>query len=326
MKRILPFIALLTICISASAQTKEFRRINTSGEFPAIVANDASLPGFTIYRPENLAAAVQKAGPLPVVVFANGGCSVNPRDDENFNSEIASHGFILIGIGDYNPISLETYHELVKSLGEEVVKAGADTSKANSIRNLIKSLQPGGKSDPKQLTEAINWAQAKAILRGGEYYKMIDVDKIGIMGSSCGGVQALSVSFDTRIKTIIMKNSGNFKNRPTSMGGTTVPEGGLNEIKVPMLYMLGNETDVAYRNAVTDFEEINHIPVAFCSGSTFGHMGTVHEPYGGEMSRIVIAWLQYQFRADNNYKKVFTDKKVQEKDYPVWTIKSKNID
>jgi len=326
MKKLIPIIVILALCYNASAQTKEFRRINTSGEFPTVVVNDESLPGFTIYRPENLQAAVQKAGPLPVIVFANGGCSVNPRDDENFNSEIASHGFILIGIGDYNPISLETYHELVEVLGEEVVKAGADTTKANSIRGLIESLQPGGKSDPKQITEGINWAQAQAILRGGEYYQMIDVDKIGIMGSSCGGVQALSVSSDTRIKTIILKNSGNFKNRLTSMGGATVPDGGLQEIKVPMLYMLGNETDVAYRNAVQDFEEINHIPVAFCSGSTFGHMGTVHEPFGGEMSRIVIAWLQYQFRADKNYKKVFTDKKVQTNDYSIWTIKTKNIE
>ena len=325
MKRLLSVTILLAVAICASAQTKEFRKVKTSGEFPAVVVNDASLPGFTIYRPENMEAAVKKLGPLPVVVFANGGCSINPRDDENFNSEIASHGYVLIGIGDYNPISLETYHELVYALGQEVAKAGEDTTKANSIRKLIESLQPGGKSKPEQLTEGINWAQAQAVKQDGEYYKMLDTDKIGIMGSSCGGVQALSVSFDTRIKTIILKNSGNFGRRITSMSGVAVDANILDEIKVPMLYMLGNETDVAYSSAISDFEAIKDIPVAFCSGSTFGHMGTVHEPYGGEMSRIVIAWLQYEFRGMKNYKEVFTNEKVQKKDYPIWTIKTKNI-
>lgn len=321
MKKLLIITALLATAVSMSAQTKEFRKVKTSGEFPAVVVNDASLPGFTIYRPEDLQAAVKKLGPLPVVVFANGGCSVNPRDDENFNTEIASHGYILIGIGDYNPISLETYHELVYALGQEVAKAGNDSSKVKSIRGLIESLQPGGKSKPEQLTQGINWAQAQAVQQGGEYYKMIDTDKIAVMGSSCGGVQALSISYDTRIKTLILKNSGNFSMRGRSEASGNI----LDEIKVPMLYMLGNETDVAYRSASNDFEAIKNIPVAFCSGSTFGHMGTVHEPYGGEMSRIVIAWLQYRFRDMKNYKEVFTNQNVQKKDYSIWTIKTKNI-
>lgn len=325
MKKVLTIIVLLTVAICMSAQTKEYRKMKTTGEFPAVIASDASLPGFTIFRPENMAEAVSKLGPLPVVVFANGGCSVNTRDDENYNSEIASHGFVLIGIGDYNPISLETYHELVYALGQEVVKAGEDTVKAKSIKGLIESLQPGGKSKPEQITEGINWVQAQAVKQDGEYYKMFDVDKIAVMGSSCGGVQALSVSFDTRIKNLILKNSGNFRNRLTAQGGVTTSASILDEVKVPMLYMLGNETDVAYRNAVADFEAVNHVPIAFCSGSTFGHMGTVHEPYGGEMSRIVIAWLQYQFRGMKNYKEVFTNKEVQTKQYPIWTIKSKNI-
>ena len=41
-----------------------------SGPFAAVVEEDPGLPGFTIYRPRDLAAA----GALPIVVWGNGSC------------------------------------------------------------------------------------------------------------------------------------------------------------------------------------------------------------------------------------------------------------
>jgi len=327
MKKTLIIIAALALSLFMNAQTIASRQIENGGqgEFKSIVVSDESLPDFTIYRPADLQAAVNKLGPLPVIVFANGGCSRNPRDDEKFNSEIASYGFVLIGVGKYSELSLDEVHAAIKFLGEEKIKFIDDTVSVNLIQDIIDEYDPKGKSQPSDLIDGMNWAQKQASNPNSEYYHMIDPNNIGIMGSSCGGVQALEVSYDTRIKTLIMKNSGMMKMRGNFMNGISFEQENLQEIKVPMLYMCGDETDLAYKNAASDFETLNNIPVAFCSCLLCGHMGTTQEPFGGEMSRIVIAWLQSQLRGDKEATKVFTDPKVQHKSYDNWIIKSKNF-
>jgi dienelactone hydrolase len=307
MKKSLLSIALLVVCVCLSAQTVKSRIVEDggAGNYPAFVVSDATLPGCTIYRPGNLAKAVAELGPLPVIAFANGGCSFDPVADDNFNSEIASHGYILIGLGEY------------KTPEERAAEKAAEAAMTEKPASLY--------TKAEQLTEAINWAQMQNIDIDGEYYHCIDPERIGVMGSSCGGLQALAVSYDSRVKTVIMKNSGLMPQGVTSMGGSSFSKEGLQEVNVPMVYIMGNETDIAYSNALSDFEYINHIPVAFCSDNLVGHMGTVTELHGGDMARMVTTWLDYVFRGDKDAKKVFTSKKTQQKVFPDWAVKSKNI-
>jgi len=67
-----------------------------TGPYPAVYTTDPSLPNHTIYKPRNIDSV---SGTLPVVTWGNGGCSGNGLDQQNFNLEIASHGFVVIASG-----------------------------------------------------------------------------------------------------------------------------------------------------------------------------------------------------------------------------------
>ena len=74
-----------------------------SGPWPAVATEDASLPGMTIFRPEDLRAF----GPdrkLPVLLWGNGACANTTQEHKNFLSEIASHGYLVLAIGRLDQI------------------------------------------------------------------------------------------------------------------------------------------------------------------------------------------------------------------------------
>lgn len=317
--------ATLLMHVSAMGQTEAMRTVEDggTGPFKAAVAKDASLPFYTIYRPADLKAAVEKNGKLPVVVFGNGGCaSASNVSSERLYGEMASHGYIVIGLGHYSARGItpeldkdDSFENFVKMIGEELGLQDISDKDFNKIM---------GHSEPSQLTEAINWAQRQTVKPNSEYYHMIDADKVAVMGSSCGGLQAISISFDTRIKTVIMKNSGTFPDgNPMSRDFITKDE--LKEVKVPVMYVVGNETDIAYPNAADDFERINHIPVAFCSYNKVGHNGSDRDPHGGEMATVIVNWLDYYLKGIESGKATFTDADYQKKNFPEWQMKSKNI-
>lgn len=326
MKKVL-FVAasMLLMSVSVLAQTEAMRIVEDggSGPFKAAVAKDASLPFYTIYRPADLKAAVEKNGKLPVVVFGNGGCySATNVTSERLYGEMASHGYIVIGLGNYSENGIpkeldeeDNFENFVKTIGKEL---GYDNISPQDFAKIM------GHSEPSQLTDAINWAQRQTVKPDSEYYHMIDADKVAAMGSSCGGLQAISISFDTRIKTVIMKNSGTFPNdNPMSKEFITKDE--LKEVKVPVMYVVGNETDVAFPNAMDDFERINHLPVAFCSYNLVGHDGSDRHPHGGEMATVIINWLDYYLKGIESGKITFTDVNYQKQHFPEWIMKSKNI-
>ena len=67
-----------------------------SGPYKAIMEADPGLNGFTVYRPQPLAAlGAQK---LPIVTWAEGGCINNGSRFRWFLSEIASHGYLVVAI------------------------------------------------------------------------------------------------------------------------------------------------------------------------------------------------------------------------------------
>jgi hypothetical protein len=62
----------------------------------ALYTVDPSLPGHTIYRPQNMNAFAK----MPVLVWGNGACSADGLSHVNFNLEIASWGVIVIAQGE----------------------------------------------------------------------------------------------------------------------------------------------------------------------------------------------------------------------------------
>ena len=142
------------------------------------------------------------------------------------------------------------------------------------------------RSVPEQQTEAIDWIMAQNSDKNSPYFGKINVKKICVAGMSCGGLQTLTNSADPRISTLMIMNSGLFNNSnaASAIPGMPMPsKDKLNEIKVPIIYILGGKDDIAYENGMDDFKRINHVP-AIAINYPVGHGGTYAQPHGGEFS------------------------------------------
>jgi hypothetical protein len=148
-----------------------------TGAYKAIQVGDTSLPTHSIYRPKDLSAFGDKVK-LPILAWGNGGCANSSNGHQNYLSEIASHGFLVVAIGP--------------------MPTGGGRG----------GMGGGGGTKSSQLLDAVNWAIAQNQNKDSRYFGKIDTTKIGVFGHSCGGLQALEVSLDPRITTTIVVDSG----------------------------------------------------------------------------------------------------------------------
>jgi dienelactone hydrolase len=286
----------------------------------AIVEGDPGLPNHTIYRPKDL-NPFGKSNLMPVLAWGNGGCSSSSRMHANFLAEVASHGFLVLALGPYVAES--------KTGGGGMMGMGGGTKSA-------------------QMIEAIDWAIAENSRPESKYYGKLDPSKIAVAGMSCGGLQALEVAPDPRIKTLMVMNSGLFgpggrpkmplpkegmpkMAAPKEGGGAPLmgmPEVGkdvLAKLHSPTIYIIGGETDIAYPQAIDDFAKIDKVPVAIANLEKVGHGGTYHEPNGGEFGVVATAWLKWQLKGDKEGEKMFTGADCGLCSRQGWTYEKKSI-
>jgi hypothetical protein len=212
----------------------------------------------------------------------------------NFLNEIASHGFIVLATGEI-PMTDEWYK--------------------------------GPMSRADQQIESLNWIMEQNDNPQSPYYQKIDTHHVCMAGMSCGGLQTLSNCADPRITSIMICNSGLFKqsNANQAVGGMPMPpKEKLKELHTPILYMLGGPTDIAYENGMDDFHLIQHVP-ACAINFPVGHGGTYRQPHGGEFSIPAIAWLQWQLKGDKQAGKMFIGKKPQLLQRKDWTIEQNKL-
>ncbi len=244
-----------------------------TGPFKAIMKEEASLKAHTVFVPQDLTKFGKKTK-LPVLVWGNGACTNSPWEHYKFLNEIASYGYIVLATG-YIPMDDQPYR--------------------------------GPMSTTQQQIESIDWAIAQNADPQSPYYNKIDVKNICVAGMSCGGLQTLYNCADPRIKTLMICNSGLFnrQNAGQAVGGMPMPpKEKLQEIKVPIIYILGGESDIAYGNGMDDFHRINHVP-ACAANFPVGHGGTYRQPHGGEFSVVALAWLNWQLKGDAQAAKMF---------------------
>ena len=243
-----------------------------TGPYKAMMLEDPSLEAHTIFVPQDL-SAFGKKNLLPVLVWGNGACTNSPWEHYRFLNEIASQGFIVIATGHIPMEDNQPYR--------------------------------GPMSTSAQQIESIDWIIAQNADKASPYYGRIDVDAIAAAGMSCGGLQTLENSAEPRLKTVMICNSGLFIDPGTAVPGMPMPQKEkLQDIKVPVIYILGGETDIAYLNGMDDFHRLTKVP-AFAANYPVGHGGTYSQPHGGEFTVPALAWLQWQLKGDKEAAKMF---------------------
>ena len=260
-----------------------------SGPFCAQMVSNSTLATHTIFRPSDL-KVFGKDNALPIIVWGNGACADSPWEHVNFLSEVASHGFLIIAVG-----------QMPDGGGREA-----------------------GKSTSSQLVDAIDWAFAQAQDKSSPYYNRIDMSKVAVSGMSCGGLQALEVAPDPRISTAVICNSGIIGNGGAFPGMPALKKDNLNKLHTPILYILGGQSDIAYVNGMDDFDRINHVPV-FAANLDVGHGGTYGETHGGAFATVATAWFKWQLKEDAEAAKMFIGSPCGVARLPGWVVDKKNI-
>jgi hypothetical protein len=319
-------VALTVLLISGwngTAQTRAGaaqRPTTGSGPYKAVMEMDAGLPDHTIYHPENLSAL--EGVNLPLVVWGNGACVNAGNSFSNFLTDISSYGFLVVALGPIVERSAagppQAAAPASAAAPQPAIQQPADTTQLP--RNL-----PPAATHPSQMFDAIKWATAENGRAGSKYYKHVNTAKIAVMGQSCGGVQAIEVAADPRVTTAMVWNSGLFAQPSNMGGGKTLGKKDLESIHVPMAYISGDSTDIAFNNANADFEYIKSIPVFRAWERGVGHGGTYNQPNGGEFAGIGVAWLNWQLKDDQKAALMFRGSDCGLCVNPKWVVQTKDF-
>ncbi len=275
-----------------------------SGPYPAMRDVRPDLPDHIVYRPGDLDALAGR--PLGVVLWGNGGCSADATSARFHLLEIASHGYVAIAPGKA--------YSGPGALPEPPREAPPSEGAFPPVQTL-----------PADLLSGLDWILAENERAGGPFQGRIDPAKVAVAGHSCGGLQALSVAADPRIATAIVHNSGVLDpDAFNPITGFSVAKEELRNIHLPVLYILGGESDVAYPNGMDDFERIDHVPVAVASLDV-GHGGTFREPNGGRVGTVTVQWLEWQLRGDEEASRWFIGENCGLCDSAEWTYDAKGF-
>lgn len=297
MKKDLFFAAaavMALVALPVQAQNSRIVEEGGTGPYKAIMMEEPTLTTHTIFRPQDL-SKFGKKNLLPVLVWGNGGCANSPSGHINFLNEVASQGFLIVAIGPSN------YQQ------QEAPRPGqtGDVPRMGQGGGM-----PGGMG-------GFGGGMPRMGGMGGGMPQMGG----GMGGMSCGGLQALHMSADERIKTIMVMNSGFF--------GTDESEDKASLAKMKqksVIWILGGSTDIAWENGNDDFKRMSgSMPACLVSLDGIGHGGTYMQPNGGDYAKVAGAWLKWWLKGDKEASTMFTGNEPGVGKMEGWMIERKNI-
>jgi dienelactone hydrolase len=249
-----------------------------SGPEAAIVYSAETLPTHTIYRPEALRER------YPIVLWGNGSCVDSNYAYREFLAEVASHGFIVLAIGPYR-----------------------DSPAPRAPRPADPAEWPPFETHYSQMLDALDWIRAENDRTGSPFRDHVAVDKVAVMGHSCGGLQTIRASVDPRITTALVLNSGMMPDGDQYMVRHELERSILGAMHAPIAYFIGGETDIAFENAEADWQALQRLDIpAINANMDVGHGATYNQPNGGPFASGPLAWLQWQLKDDSDAAAMFT--------------------
>jgi len=141
------------------------------------------------------------------------------------------------------------------------------------------------------LLKYVDWAIAQNRKPCSPYYQSLDTSKIASNGFSCGGMLAMGTAHDPRITTWGLASSGSFnENRQL-----------WDAVHTPVLILEGHKDGTgAYNNGLRDYNGIAPLghPIMFFSHKNYEHGGDLWSAFGGEFTKIMLAWLNWWLKDD----------------------------
>lgn len=204
-------------------------------KFLSVVREPApGLEGYTVYRPADLSAV---GGTVPVLLWGNGACKTSNHQYWDILGAIAARGYVVVAYGAAGQV---TFRE------------------TNTVT-------------PSRMQKSIDWVVAQARSQPG--YELVDTTKIGVFGTSCGGLEALVAGADARVKSVAGLNTGFFD----AGSATSVAQGGYSvndiaKLHTPTLFIGGGPSDVAYRQTHSNFNA-STVPTVLAENPAGGHSG-----------------------------------------------------
>ena len=117
------------------------------------------------------------------------------------------------------------------------------------------------------------------------------------MGWSCGGLQVIHNAADPRIKSAILFDSGVMIDRAMMQSVSGATKEDLKRVHTPILYLIGGPIDMAYENALDDFQRLQGVPVMLANLNV-GHPGTFRHAGGGWYAQEASRWLAWSLLGD----------------------------
>jgi len=235
-------------------------------------------PGHVVYRPSDLTPFPSK-DTLPLVVWGNGGCAINSNRYAGFLTTIASHGFVV----------------MATAAQPGVTRATAD-----------------------HLRAAIAWAEAENTRAESPLKGKIALDRISVMGQSCGGFMSLELGADPRVDTIGVFNSG-------AQGDAAAVAATVAKLRGPVLLINGHERDFLMASSEATFDAIQSLPAFYGARKGAGHTATVDHPGGGEWANVASGWARWQLKGNKEAGKMFVGKDCELCTNANWVTKSKGL-
>ncbi|MFC5235481.1 hypothetical protein ACFPL3_27610 [Pseudonocardia zijingensis] len=244
------------------------------------------LPGHTVYRPADL--RVLPRGGVPVIAYGNGACAASNLSAITFLTGLASQGYIVIANGAPDAFP---------------VPSTPETTTAH----------------PEALLAAIDWATTSREAR-----RQLDgraaPDRIGVLGHSCGGVEALAAGTDPRVGAVAGFNTG-YLPEP-AFGGYGRDR--LAQLHSPTLLVNGGPDDVAYQNSI-DNHALLTVPAALAGHATVGHSGLISGEQATTGWQVAADWFDYVLRGDERAGARFVGPDCGLCTEPEWTVETKGL-
>ena len=248
-----------------------------AGPEPAMAYTEPSLPTHTVYRPEHLQNS------YPVVLWGNGSCVDSNFGYREFLAEVASHGFIVLAIGPYR-----------------------DSPAPRLERPEDPAEWPPFETHYSQMLDGLEWIAAENDRLDSPFYHKVAVDKVAVMGHSCGGLQAVRASVDPRVTTALVLNSGMMADGDQYMERHELTRSILDDMHAPIAYFIGGESDIAFANAEADWQALQRLDIpAVNANMDVGHGATYRMPNGGPFASGPLAWLEWQLKGDARARAMF---------------------